>query len=71
MNWNNIGGMPVYETMPGWQTPVTEARKFEDLPKQAQAYLQRIAELTGARALTDHVRNTSDETIRAVAAARP
>ncbi|MBN1257719.1 MAG: adenylosuccinate synthase [Planctomycetes bacterium] len=33
---------PVYETMPGWQEPITEATKFEDLPAAAQAYVKRI-----------------------------
>jgi adenylosuccinate synthase len=39
---------PVYETHPGWQTPTSEARRIEDLPKNARAYLDRIEELTGA-----------------------
>ena len=54
---------PVYETMPGWQQPVTEARKFEDLPKAAQNYLNRIAELTGARALIISVGPERNQTI--------
>jgi adenylosuccinate synthase len=36
---------PVYETVPGWQTSTAEARRFEDLPPNAQAYLKRIARL--------------------------
>ena len=39
---------PIYETMPGWNAPTTEARKLEDLPKNARAYLDRIEELTNA-----------------------
>jgi adenylosuccinate synthase len=38
---------PVYETMPGWGTPSSEARRLEDLPAGARAYLDRIAELAG------------------------
>jgi adenylosuccinate synthase len=38
---------PVYETMPGWRTPSSEARRLEDLPAGARAYLDRIAELAG------------------------
>ena len=38
---------PVYETWPGWCTPTTEARAWDDLPKAARAYLHRIAELAG------------------------
>ena len=36
---------PVYEEMPGWGVPITEVRRFKDLPKQAQKYLKRIEEL--------------------------
>ncbi len=38
---------PVYEELPGWGKPITAVRKFKDLPKQAQAYVKRIEELTG------------------------
>lgn len=38
---------PVYETMPGWNTSTNGARRWEDLPAAAQAYLRRIEELTG------------------------
>lgn len=37
---------PVYETLPGWQSPTHDARRWEDLPERAQAYLRRIEELT-------------------------
>jgi len=36
---------PVYETMQGWQRPITEVRRLEDLPSAARRYLDRIAEL--------------------------
>lgn len=38
---------PVYETWPGWQEPTRAARRWDDLPKPARAYLHRIAELAG------------------------
>lgn len=38
---------PVYETMPGWDARTSEARRLEDLPAPARAYLDRIAELAG------------------------
>jgi adenylosuccinate synthase len=38
---------PVYETLPGWNSSTQEARRWEDLPAAAQAYLRRIEELTG------------------------
>lgn len=35
----------VYETMPGWKTSLAKCRRFEDLPFQAQNYINRIEEL--------------------------
>ena len=37
--------VPVYETLPGWQTPTSGIRAFEELPKAAQHYCRRITEL--------------------------
>ncbi|HEV7826384.1 MAG TPA: adenylosuccinate synthase [Mycobacteriales bacterium] len=39
---------PVYEYLDGWSEDITGARKFGDLPKNAQAYVRRIEELSGA-----------------------
>lgn len=36
---------PVYEELPGWQTPTTHCRSFDDLPPQAQAFVRRVEEL--------------------------
>ena len=38
---------PVYETLPGWQADISTCRRFEDLPPQAQAYVQRVEQLIG------------------------
>ncbi len=38
---------PVYEELPGWQASTKEARRIEDLPRNAQRYLHRIEELLG------------------------
>ncbi len=38
----------IYETWPGWQTPTTGCRAWDDLPAAAQAYLRRLEELAGA-----------------------
>ena len=40
---------PVYEDLPGWQGDVRQARVWQDLPIQAQQYLQRIGSLCGVR----------------------
>jgi adenylosuccinate synthase len=39
---------PVYEYLDGWTEDITGARSFEDLPKNAQTYVRRIEELSGA-----------------------
>jgi adenylosuccinate synthase len=39
--------VPVYEVLPGWSRPTAGARRYEDLPPQAQTYLKRIEEVTG------------------------
>ena len=39
---------PVYETFTGWDEPLTEARGWQDLPANAQAYVRRIEVLLEA-----------------------
>ena len=38
---------PVYETLPGWSSPTAGVRHYEDLPPEAQSYLERIEAVTG------------------------
>jgi adenylosuccinate synthase len=38
---------PIYETWPGWQASTRDARRWDDLPAAARAYLRRIEELAG------------------------
>ena len=38
---------PVYYTLPGWSEDISSARKFEDLPENAQKYIQHIENITG------------------------
>ncbi|MEB3288134.1 MAG: adenylosuccinate synthase [Vampirovibrionales bacterium] len=40
---------PVYEDFPGWKTPLSEIRNLSELPPEAKRYLERIAELVGAK----------------------
>lgn len=40
---------PIYETMPGWLTSTSGAKSWDDLPAAAQAYLNRLTELVGAK----------------------
>lgn len=39
---------PVYETLPGWKTAISDARRYEDLPETTRRYLERVSELIGA-----------------------
>jgi len=41
------GCEPVYEELPGWSESTSGARSREELPANANAYLDRLAELTG------------------------
>jgi adenylosuccinate synthase len=38
---------PQYEELPGWRDDCTGARRFEELPENAQRYVKRIGELIG------------------------
>jgi adenylosuccinate synthase len=39
---------PVYEEHPGWRESTAGVRRFADLPKNAQSYVERIEALLGA-----------------------
>ena len=38
---------PVYEDLPGWHEPITNARTVDELPANARAYVRRLEELVG------------------------
>ena len=40
---------PVYETFDGWKTDISNVRRYEYLPINAQRYLERMAEVTGIK----------------------
>ena len=40
---------PIYENFPGWTEDITGARKFSDLPKNAQDYVRALEAMSGAR----------------------
>ena len=40
---------PIFEYLPGWWEDISEARTFEDLPKNAQDYVLAVEKLSGAR----------------------
>ena len=39
---------PVYESHPGWKSDTSGCRTWDDLPENAQAYLNRLSELAGS-----------------------
>jgi adenylosuccinate synthase len=55
---------PVYEDLPGWQSPISEARRWEDLPPQAQAYVRRLEEIAGVSVDYISVGPGRDQTIK-------
>jgi adenylosuccinate synthase len=54
---------PVYESFPGWQTPIAECRRVEDLPAEARRYLDALADLTGTALWLVSVGPRRDQTI--------
>ena len=43
------GVTPVYESMPGWKESTFGITKWDDLPENAQKYIRRLEELSGAK----------------------
>ncbi|GHF56524.1 adenylosuccinate synthase [Amycolatopsis bartoniae] len=54
---------PIYEELPGWWEDISECRTFAELPKNAQAYVERLEELSGARMSAIGVGPGRDQTI--------
>lgn len=40
---------PIYETLPGWKTNLSETRSFDDFPEAAKRYVLRLEELLEAK----------------------
>ncbi|NSC22906.1 adenylosuccinate synthase [Streptomyces albus subsp. chlorinus] len=54
---------PVYEYLPGWSEDITKAKTFADLPRNAQAYVRALEEMSGAPVSAIGVGPGRDETI--------
>jgi adenylosuccinate synthase len=54
---------PAYIEMPGWEQSTGEARSFGDLPVNAQRYLEKICELTGAKLMLVGIGRSRAQTI--------
>ena len=40
---------PIYETLKGWNCDISHIRNYDDLPKEAKAYVDRLEELIGVQ----------------------
>jgi adenylosuccinate synthase len=54
---------PVCQEFEGWQTPTKRAQDFDQLPKRARLYLQKLAQLSGAKLGLVSVGARREETI--------
>jgi adenylosuccinate synthase len=54
---------PVYETLPGWQTDISGLRRWDELPKNAVAYVRRLGEILGRPVQIVSVGPDRDQTI--------
>jgi adenylosuccinate synthase len=54
---------PVYEVLRGWSRPTGGARRLEDLPREARAYLDRLEALSGVPARYVSVGTRRDQII--------
>ncbi len=54
---------PVYETLNGWKTPTSGIKSFKKFPKNAQAYIRRIEEMTGVEVTIISIGADREDTI--------
>jgi adenylosuccinate synthase len=56
---------PVYIEMDGWKQPLHEIKTYGELPAKARAYVEKIAELTGAKLAIASVGPRREQTLTA------
>jgi len=56
-------GNPIYEDNPGWKEDITTVTDFDDLPENAQAYVERLEDLLGVDISAISVGPGRDQTI--------
>ena len=54
---------PVYEELPGWQTPISDILDYQRLPVEARHYVARLEELTSCPANIISVGAKREQTI--------
>jgi len=57
---------PVYEELPGWQSPIGDIRQFDQLPLQARQYVTRLEELISCPASIISVGMRREQTIHKI-----
>ena len=55
--------VPIYETLPGWKTDITDVRSYDDLPTETKNYLSFISEHSGFEISIISVGPKRDQTI--------
>jgi adenylosuccinate synthase len=55
--------VPIYEEFPGWQQETSRARRWEELPPNAQRYVERVGEMVGVPVGMVRVGPQRDQTI--------
>ncbi len=56
-------GVPQYITMPGWKQTTVGIKKYEDLPKKARSYVEKLCKLCGVKPSIISTGPRRDETI--------
>ncbi len=54
---------PIYETLPGWKSPIGSIRLYDELPRAARSYIRRIEEICGIPASLVSVGPSREETL--------
>jgi adenylosuccinate synthase len=54
---------PVYESLAGWSAPTAGVRRFDDLPREARAYIARLEDITGVPAAIVSTGSKREDTI--------
>ncbi len=54
---------PIYEECDGWLCSTRNARKFQDLPEKAQAYIKKLEDFTQTKIVAVSVGSDREETI--------
>ncbi len=54
---------PVYEKQPGWTEDISKARRWDDLPAAAQAYIRRVEQIGGVPVLQVSVGPERDQMV--------